>query len=825
MILDVVTETQEKLQSSSVWRQIEAEFQATGLTGGVLQRLTEATDAIARHAFRTFIAPVCAENAAVLAVGAYGRQETFPYSGADIVILLDRSPDSDPVKNALASFARQLWDAGLRLHQMVRTVAECFDTREQNLDLIVNLLDRRFLSGSLAIEAKLESRLPAVLSKHARDIVQHISRSAELRHARYQNTGHHLEPDVKEAPGGLRDLALIGWLSRLNPEDQPANERVKELALYPSSARCYLHYHAGRDANVLDFEAQGRIGGQAFTSGKKPTEWLHEYLRNARLTFIEARRALEASERRHSSLLDSVRDYRARLSNAEFTVSRDRLLLRSPAQLDHDPELILRLLEFVARHGVTPAPETERRLEATAPPLSEYCAQPRPLWPALKNILAAPHAFMALKALENARLMTALLPEWADIEDLPDPEPELRYTVDEHTLGAIQAIDRLQTAADPAHQKFSELFSEIDNPALLRFALLFHRTGKGESDSLRAAVDRARNVVNRIEMPAGDRATVEFLIGHQRDLAATISGRDIDDPNTIRALAETAGTVELLKLLTLLTYADISAKNPHAMTPWRMDQLWRTYSSTRQELTRELETDRIREIPKDLPGDARFIKGFPVRYLRSRHAGEIQAHLRLFESSRPTGVAVELDQEESAYRLTVVARDRPALFAGFAGAITSFGLDILKAEAFSNAEGVILDTFLIADPKRMLQQNPPEVERLRDLIQRLALGRTDVRRLMRNRPQESKKRSTPPEVRFDSETCETATLVEVVTEDRPGLLYSLATVFSSHNCNIDIVLIDTKGQRAIDVFYVAYQGVKLFPEMQVALRDDLLAAC
>jgi [protein-PII] uridylyltransferase len=153
-------------------------------------------------------------------------------------------------------------------------------------------------------------------------------------------------------------------------------------------------------------------------------------------------------------------------------------------------------------------------------------------------------------------------------------------------------------------------------------------------------------------------------------------------------------------------------------------------------------------------------------------------------------------------------------------------MDILKAEAFSNAAGVVLDMFVFADPKRMLQQNPGEADRLSDLIQRIALGRTDAQRLMRGRGlPDAGKRAAPPQVQFDSEACPTATLVEIETEDRPGLLYSLATVFSSNGCNIDVVLVDTKGRRAIDVFYVAHQGRKLSPDAQESLKEKLLAAC
>jgi [protein-PII] uridylyltransferase len=323
---------------------------------------------------------------------------------------------------------------------------------------------------------------------------------------------------------------------------------------------------------------------------------------------------------------------------------------------------------------------------------------------------------------------------------------------------------------------------------------------------------------------------VEFLIRGQSGLSSAMSVRDIDDAATAHDLAERAGTVERLRLLTLMTYGLIAADEADARISWRLEQLWRAYTGIRRELIRELESDRIERLPDDLPQDypkaAEFLRGFPSRYLRARSATELKRDLSLFESSRAKGAAVELDPAEGAYRLTVVAGDKPSLFAQLAGGISSFGMDILKAEAFANANGIALVTFVFADSKRMLQQNPSEADRLADLLQRIALGKTDARRLMRDRQQPGvRKRITAPQVSFDGEACPTATLVEFTTDDRPGLLYNLATVFSSNGCNIDVVLVDTKGQRAIDVFYVAHEGKKLSPEMQASLREELLAVC
>jgi [protein-PII] uridylyltransferase len=489
---------------------------------------------------------------------------------------------------------------------------------------------------------------------------------------------------------------------------------------------------------------------------------------------------------------------------------------------------LFRLLEFISRHNLRVSVDTERRMAAARGACSEYCAKPQALWGTLESILSEPHAPAALRVLDEAGLFVAVFQEWASIENLAVAESDYRYTIDEHTLLAVERVAELRSTRDPARQRFSQLVSEIDNPALLPFALLFHNAGKNATngDQVELAAERAGEVMARIGMPAEEQGMVEFLILHQQDLSDVMTGRDVDDPATLRLLAERIGTIERLKLLAVFTYANMSARGPDSLNTWRLEQLWRVYQLTQHELTRELETDRIEEVPESLSGHSSFIKGFPVRYLRVHDTAEVEGHIRLYELSRPTGVAIDLQRIEGAYRLTVIARDMPFLFASFAGALSSFGLDILKAEAFSNAKGLILDTFVFADPKRTLDLNPPEVERLQDLIRRVALGKTDAQRLLRNRVQpDRKKRATAGQVQFDSDACETATLVEIAAEDRPGLLYDLATVFSSNGCNIDVVLIDTKGHRAMDVFYVAQDGAKLTPESQAILREKLLAVC
>ena len=828
---DMASKSLEKLQSGAAWQRIRDEFFVSGDAGAVQSGLTEIIDRMAVEAFRSTLGAAFPRRVAMLAVGGFGRRELFPYSDIDIMILLESETQSPAIKESLSEFVRLLWDTGLRLSHSVRTIAECSEVHEQNVELNISLLDRRLLAGDEDLYAKLEARLPVFLAKQGARLSRHLCELTRSRHGKYQDTLYHLEPDVKESPGGLRDLHMIAWLTRLCPEHK-TRTGLDQATAFISSLRCFLHYHFGRDRNVLNFEAQEKIVEQPFTAVKTPAAWMREYFKNARVIFSEARRTLDVCEKSDSSLLGSFRDWRSRLSNANFTVSRERVFLRNAALLASDPGIVFRLLEFIGRHGIPPAAETERRLEAARDSFAAYCALPQPLWPSLKAVLSLPHAPMALRTLHNTALLSVIFPEWENIVSLVVMDFYHRYTVDEHTLVTIERLAALRDTKDATLERFAGLLSEIDNPAVLMFALLFHDVGKGahSGEHSQVSVELAKQAMARIHMPAEEQNAVQFLIEHHLDFSEVMTGRDLADPTTARGLADRVGTIEWLKLLTVLTYADISAVNPGAMTPWRLEQLWRVYRVTQHELTRELETERIRELPKELPkelaGRAEFIRGFPVRYLRTHPPAEIEAHAQLYELSRPTGVAVQLDRIEGAYRLIVVARDMPFLFASLAGAISSFGLDILKAEAFANAKGLILDTFVFADTKRTLELNPPESERLKDMIRNVAIGKTDVQRLLRNRAQpDPKRRGAPPTVQFDSEACETATLVEIITEDRPGLLYSLATVLSSAACNIDVVLIDTKGNRAIDVFYIAHHGAKLSPEVQATLKERLLAVC
>lgn len=813
--------TVENPHSSFTADRIRSEFLSGGDAGAAIANRCTMVDEIVSDAYRSFLGPAFPSGMAVLAVGGYGRRDLFPYSDIDLLLLAGNDLQRDNERQALSAFLRFLWDAGLRVSHSVRTAAECRQFDPRNVELSISLLDTRYLLGDDQVYRALCDALPKFFRAQRNTLLRHLCPLAQARHAKFHATIYHLEPNIKETPGGMRDFHTVQWLSRLRESVEPVDQAALQAYQFLSGVRCKLHFEARRDANVLTFDAQE-------TMAPDPAIWMREYYRNARAIYRAVRREIEISETlAESGLVRSFHDWRSRLSNSDFTVSRDRLFFRSPQRLEHDPELILRTFAFVARHGIALSLEADRRIRESASFLKRHLAGGRAVWPALLGILSQPHVTLAVRAMHDTAVLPTILPAWEQIECLVIRDFYHRYTVDEHTLVTLECLDQLRTTQDPLRKRFGELLAETDQVPLLYMALLCHDTGKsgGLEGHAAASASLAEASLLRIGMPEHDRRVVLFLIRRHLDLSIVMNSRDLGDPVTAADLAARLETLENLKHLTLITYADISAVNPDAMTGWRLEQLWRTYLAGHRELTKELSTERI-AAPSGHNAST-FLEGFPTRYLRIHTEAEIAAHNRLADAAQQLGVAVSIDRVPGGYQAVVASLDKPFLFASLAGVLSSFGMDIVKAEAFSNSHRQVVDTFTFTDPMRTLELNPAELERLKRTLQRAGLGKEDVRRLLagRARPRRPKSRGVEPAVAFDAEASESATLVEIIAPDRPGLLFDIASAFSAAGCSIDVVLIDTEAHKAIDVFYVTADGGKLCPELQARLKQELLALC
>lgn len=816
----------------ALWR---ARFLQDGHPQPVLKGRTALVDSLVLEAFTSVIAPVIPEGLTLLAVGGYGRRELSPYSDVDLMLLVRRAFDTKEAKAALSEFLRTLWDAGLRVSHSVHTVDECSTVHEGNFELTVSLLDERILTGDRTLYATFRERFAKFLATERRDLTRRMCKMARARHARFHNTIYRLEPDLKETPGGLRDLQTIHWLKLLKDRDSNGETGGDPRpAEFLTSVRCFLHFRAGRDNNLLNFEAQDEISAAAFSPWRDPADWMRAYYRHGSAILRNCLYELETAESQDRSLLSNFRDWRSRLSNSEFTVSRDLVFLRNPHDLEVDPELPLRMFLFVARHGVPLARQTEQRMIAHLLVWSRHFHDKPPQAPFWREFLNLPHAAGALRAMRATGFLSVILPEWERIDHLVVRDFYHQYTVDEHTTVTLEVLTGLADAKDGTAKRFAEMMEESsDQLWLLRLALLLHDIGKGSgNDHSQEAVKLGREFLSRIGASELDAESILSLIEKHLVLSSALQTKDFADPGVASTLAHEIRTVERLRLLTLLTFADVSAVNASAMTPWRMEQIWRLYRIVYRHLTGELSAEPT-DNPRDAYGPvepivAEFLEGLPSRYLWTHTKEQAKGHAALYREAKESGAELTVERREGTWHLSVVAGDRPFLFASIAGALSSFGLDILKAEAFSNAQGFVADGFVFVDPHRSLDLNPPELERLRAVLKKVLTGAVRVEELLKHRPVKappSRLGAIRSTVALDNEASPSATIFEVVTQDKPGLLHALSSAISRANGNIEVVLVDTEAHKAIDVFHVTRGGEKLPAEAAESLRSALLAAC
>ncbi len=835
--------------------QIREEFLASGDGLALVRGRTAAVDQFVLEAYTRHLSGVLAgpPGFCLAALGGYGRQELFPHSDVDLLLLFARQVGQGVTREQIADFLRELGDAGLRLGHSVRSLAECGVLAPQNTEFSIALLDARLLAGDRELFEKLESdTLPRLVQRERTALLRNLTGLAELRHKKFGETIYHLEPDVKESPGGLRDYQLAGWLARLLRADEKAlppradlpETARREIAAahdFLVAARGHLHLLAGRDVNTLTFDMQEQVasrgsGGEGSTSAE---QWMRQYFRHGRHIYRLAGQCLRQSAAPRSTLSQWFQQRQERFSNADFVVHNGEAFLRNPISAQRDPALWLDLFEFQARHGVELSLETERRLQRQLAELAEWAqsAAAHDLWPRFRRILRLPNAYKALATMHELGLLGALFPEFGLIDSLVIRDLYHKYTVDEHSLLTIKHLHELKPGTKESTEprdghlrlRFAELFAELDQPELLLLALLFHDLGKSvQGDHVQASLRLVEPLLARLALEDPQRDLVRFLVENHLLMSATVGTRDFSDPATVRQFAVRVSTSERLKMLCLLTYSDIHSVNPSAMTPWKEEMLWQLYVATHNELTRQLDTDRA------TPGEAsavfrpevvEFLEGFPRRYLKTHTPAEILVHFRLAQELSRKPVQFSLTRQHGHYDLLVLTLDHPFLFAAITGTLAAFGMNILKAEAFSNRRGIVLDTFQFVDLYRNLDLNSEESERILKSLEEAILGRADVAKMLQGRldqplPGRASYR-VETRVRFDNSASSSSTQLEVVTRDRPGLLYLISNVLSAHGCNIEVVLADTQGPKVMDVFYVTRQGGPLEAEWQAAIEAEL----
>ncbi|MFL6445218.1 MAG: [protein-PII] uridylyltransferase [Candidatus Sulfotelmatobacter sp.] len=836
---------------------IRREFEAAGDGRACVAQRTHLVEEILERLWSEIVSADASKppNLALVATGGFGRGWLFPYSDIDILFLYGDRDAEQAFKDPVRRFSQELWDLRLKLSPASRTLGECDRYDPNNTEFAISLLDCRYLVGDRDLFRRLHDKvIPKLVMRESNSLLQGLAEVTRERHGKYGMTLYHLEPNLKEAPGGLRDCNVANWLALISAMDKlhdwpdatslraPVRKQLESALDFLMSARCFLHFRQGRDDNTLSWEAQDEAAARKIgaSDGKElsAADWMRIYFSHARAVQRTVTQLLEEIPEAWSALYRQVQSWRSRLTTADFSVVDGLIFLQQPSALQ-DPEVLLRLFHFMAHHGLKLSATTEYRIEQALPALAATPPRGAELWLYLQETLLQPHAADALRAMHSLRLLTLLLPEMKLIDSLVVRDFYHRFTVDEHSFLAIESLHRLKQSQSEWDKRYAELLAELEDPQLLYLALLLHDTGKGASsgEHVGASVDVANRAMDRLDVDPRERAEVLFLIASHLELSAALR-RDIFDPATVAAFAEKMGTPERLKMLCLMTYADIKAVNPEALTPWKAENIWQLYIAAENYLNRSADhrvhTDvgdeklaRLRSLaPVTGANFKAFVEGFPQRYLLVHTAEEVMRHLQMAEELSRDAVQVELKRGRHWYELTLVTGDRPFLFAKLAGVLAAWGMNIVKANAFSNQAATVVDTLYFTDRFRTLELNLSEWDRFRRSVASVLLGEADLDKMLRDRQRSEKsaiaKVKVETKVEFDDLSSAATTIVQVIAQDRPRLLHRIASSLSDQACNIEIALIDTEGQMAIDTFYVTAGGKKLTAEHCKALRKSLI---
>src|SRR5712671_1043688 len=841
---------------------IARDFASSGDGRAAVAQRTRLIDDILQRLWRDLVSAVASgpRGFALVATGGFGRGWLFPYSDIDLLFLYADRSGEETHKESIRRFSQELWDLKLKLSPASRTLSECDRFDPNNTEFTISLLDCRYLAGDRDLFARLHDKtIPKLVMREAKPLLQGLAEVTRQRHGKFGQTVFHLEPNLKETPGGLRDYNVACWLALISSMGKlgdwpntsslraPVRKQLDAALEFLIAARCFLHFRHGRDDNALSWEAQDEAAerkiGVADAAELTAADWMRIYFGHARAVQRTVTQLLEEIPEAWSMLRRQVQGWKSRASSPDFSVVDGLIFLQQSSSLQ-DTEMLLRLFHFMAHHGLKLSATTEHRIEQALPALAVAPPRGAELWLYLQETLLQPHAAEALRAMHSLRLLTLLLPELKPIDSLVVRDFYHRFTVDEHSILAIESLHRLNQSQSEWDKRYAELLGELEDPELLYISLLLHDTGKGMpgSNHVETSLEIAGRCLDRLDVDAGERAVVLFLIGSHLEMSAQLR-RDIFNPETVAAFAEKVGTPERLKMLCLLTYADIKAVNPEALTPWKAENVWQLYISAANYLNRSADQRvhgdvddeklaRLRSLASVTSNKFKnFLEGFPQRYLRVHSPEEVMRHMEMADHFGEDPVQVELKRGRHWYELTLVTKDRPSLFATLTGVLAAWGMNIVKANAFSNQAGIVVDALYFTDRFRTLELNMSEWQRFTHSVTGVLAGEADLTRMLRDRQRSEKGAITKVKVEtridFDHACSSTSTLVQVIAQDRPRLLHRIASCFSDQKCNIEIALIDTEGQMAIDAFYLTFNGAKLTPEhckrVEGALVEELNA--
>lgn len=847
----------------------------TGARGAVLVAgytflIDEILGALYDHAARRVFAepnPTSANRLAFVAVGGYGRAELSPFSDIDLLFL---HPWKLTARNeqVIEYVLYMLWDMGLTVGHATRSISDCLARSEKDMTIRTSILESRFLWGDEALFRDLRQRFwDEIVPGSEAEFVAAKLTERDARHQRTGDSRYLLEPNMKDGKGGLRDLHTLLWIAKylyrverfadlierglLTRKEQVRFARAEGFLW---KVRAHLHLAAGRAEDRLTFDLQLEIArrmGYGDRDGNLAVErFMKHYFLVAKsvgeltrvlCASLEADR-LESAPRRSGAVGPSPEVDGMRSEGG-------RLAVLDEAAFDERPVRLIKLFRLAQTGGLDIHPRTLRlvhqRLQLIDRTLRENDEANR-LFMALLSDAQAPE--QALRLMNEAGVLGRFIPEFGRIVGQTQHDMYHVYTVDEHTLRAIGILSQIERGELAEELPLAtQIAPKILSRGVLYLALFLHDVAKGgRTDHSEAGARIANKLGPRLGLSAEETAQAAWLVRHHLILSDTAFKRDVNDPQTLADFIAQVQSVERLRLLLVLTAADIRAVGPGRWNAWKGALLRELYHRAEEVLTGGHEAegkaarvaaakDALRAVLDDWLGDdidrhtGRLFAPYWLAFECDTHA----RHARLVRDAEARGALLELDtrvdEKRAATEITLYAKDQAGMFAAVAGAMAAAGASIVDAKVFTTSDGMALDGFWIQDANGGPFDDEERLARTLSLLEQALAGDAALDGALhgkRSLPARSRAAHVISRVLVDNRASSQHTVVEINGRDRPGLLYDIGRALTQLGLSIVTAHISTYGAQAVDVFYVKDRyGLQVTKDAEIErVRTRLLAA-
>ena len=813
--------------------------------------------------------PTASEHLAVVATGGYGRGELAP--GSDIDLLFVHPYKQSPWCESVVEFILyMLWDLGLKVGHATRSLVECSRLAKQDVTIRTALLEARYLAGDRKLFDEMRKKFWAeAADASGLAFVEAKLAERDERHARQGESRYLVEPNVKEGKGGLRDLQTLYWIGKYLYRVEDAGDLVahnvftrdeyktfQKAEAFLWDVRVHLHYIAERAEERLSFDLQPLLTAALGFKNDNPRRAVEAFMK---AYFLVAKdvgdltrifcAALEEQNRKQKPTLSRLLPgfLKPRTGEDDFYVENGRL--NAPANaFSRNPVNLIRIFCIADEKNVDVHPDALRTITRSLDLITDdlrHDAEANRLFLAILSSRRDPER--ALRRMNEAGVFGRFVPEFGRVVALMQFNMYHHYTVDEHLIRAVGNVSAIEHGAlKGEHPLSSDIVKRIKSREVLYCAILLHDIAKGlpgDHSDVGAAI--AESLCPRWGLSHEDTQAVSWLVRNHLVMSDTAQKRDIGDPKTVRDFVAAVQTPEMLRLLLVLTVADIRAVGPGVWNGWKGQLLRELYYEAEALMTGGDATParaaRIEEAKAALSARITGFSDHAREQALARHYDSYwlafdpashERHARLMAAADARGDLIALSADSNDFRavteIVIYTPDHPGLFSRLAGAISVSGGSIVDAKVFTTTDGFALDVFSVQDAEGGPFGDATRVGRLRQAIEKTLAGEIAPRAVFAQRP--PKKRTTAfrvrPRVHFDNEASTIATVVEVEGLDRPGLLYEVTRALFESGLSISSAIVSTYGERAMDVFYVRDGfGHKVFhPTRLKAVEERLLKA-